>query len=269
MGNYTNRGVTLCFDEYAEHDIVNFIERLSESRKLSSFVNNLIRVVFDSEKEFADEMYINSALEKYISKFGLSADRSNFINEVSEKVSDISYKIDRIYEMCQHLYAAAQMGDVFELSKRADGMLASSFFLNSQVAELKKITKNSNMPVSNKVHEAQKNAKETFDYILKVYKPIIDEMKQRHDEAKQSYSDIGFSDETIKKLTEALSGSLAEAMKNVQIQVNGVEIAQAKPGVAGGKTLADDFEFEDSGDNSDSGDFSQTADLGALNNFFL
>lgn len=295
MSTYTNRSITLTFDENTEPDIIDMVEQLSQSRKLSNFVSNLLRIASENPELIVakEGRYTLGNVMTVMDNCGVTPARSNFMASVNKKTLEMSEKFNRVYDMCQKLYVAAKMGDRLEIEKRTDNLLSSAFILNSQIAELQKIAGTNMMAAApNKIRMAHEYADETLEYIIEMYGSIIEEMEERCTYSKKAMDDmakaiadrekssetardskeikIELSDSSIEKL----SASLAEAMRGLNIsleaaRVEDTHVEDKADGESGSLNISSDSLVDMLEDDSDTeADFSDTADFSALSTFF-
>ena len=166
-------GVTLQFDAEREKDIIDKIENLVGRRKISEFISNMIRVVFDNPA-------ILRMVETKTSEYGLTDEREIFFKGLESEAYKMKNKIDTIYDMAMKVYMLALFGKRLGIEKKADNLIQAQFVLQNQLDELCRILGISNTGFiyeSNKLDTLKTKADEVMEYIIDVYDNIISEIK--------------------------------------------------------------------------------------------
>ncbi len=168
MGTKSYR-VTISFDTDKEYDIISWLNKLGETRKIGEVLTNLIRVCFTD----------NSKLLKNINTTSLLAERNSFFNELRGKIAEQDSKIDGIYSMCEDMYCLARMNKVLNLEDKTDELMISQFTLQHLESKLKYSLGENGLHVymSDKIPNEKEKADKICEYIASAYETMLMEVK--------------------------------------------------------------------------------------------
>lgn len=122
-------GAVIGFDSKKEKDMIEYINRLAEQRRLGDFISNTIRVVLENPAEV-------KRLGFDMNRFDISYGREKFYNDIVKQVSDMGDKIDKIYDMTLKLFMMAQFGKVAGLEQQTENFAGTQLVLQHQIREL-------------------------------------------------------------------------------------------------------------------------------------
>ena len=291
MGNKTIRlGSTLTFDEDQEKDIIELIEALNSSHKTGQFLSNLIRVAVDCPEVLAkvNGTYDIGPAMRQLDTLGMSQSRKQFMSQVAREIQAMREKVDEVYKQSYKVYALSKIGKTLGIEKRSDNNLMAAFVCQRQLNILQDklgMAFIGDTYISDKMDTSHKMVDETLEYIIDTYNDIVDELRRSLNiEAKKL--EIPVEPVTIPvNNVDVPVNTLNIPVNPVNIPVNPLNIPVEKiqvPVVSVSATSGDatntvgqapSVQNETSQqvqENSDDDiiDFGDSADLGALGNFF-
>lgn len=122
-------GAVIGFDSKKERDIIEYINRLAEQRRLGDFISHAIRLVLENPREA-------KRLGFDMGRFDVSESRDKFYTEISKQVSEMGEKVDKIYDMTLKLFMMAQFGKVAGLEQQAENFAGTQLVLQHQIREM-------------------------------------------------------------------------------------------------------------------------------------
>lgn len=255
MSTYNIRlGSQLSFDDEQEKDLIAVIEQLNANHKMGQFVSHLLRIALENPEimEVKNGKYEKGAIIKQMELAGMSYNRKQFFTDVTKNLADMKKKIDTIYDMTMKMYVLAQMGKHLGLEEKANNSLMTTFVLEKQLKDIQDslgVILSDSVYASNKIDASHSKANDTLEYIIETYDNILNELKATFEVQKVEVPAIQVAQPT----QQIVEQTVVQPVQQV------IEQPVAKSVV----------ESNSSNDGNDEViDFGNTADFGALSNFF-
>lgn len=190
MGEYR---VGLRFSDSEEKDLNYIISELAESHRLSSFITNLIKIVYDSPE------LLNVAMT---TKLGtITKARRAMLDEYDAKYKELSDRVDSLKAMCEDMYVLARIGKKIGLEERTENIMTASFMVDRQLNKLDKLGYNIRN-VKNTEGDIEKfkdRCDDIMEYIIKSYDGILKELATPVMDTKQIISGKTIESKEYKK----------------------------------------------------------------------
>lgn len=255
MSTYNIRlGSQLSFDDEQEKDLIAVIEQLNANHKMGQFVGHLLRIALENPEimEVKNGKYEKGAIIKQMELAGMSYNRKQFFTDVTKNLADMKKKIDTIYDMTMKMYVLAQMGKHLGLEEKANNSLMATFVLEKQLKDIQDslgVILSDSVYASNKIDASHSKANDTLEYIIETYDNILNELKATFEVQKVEIPAI--------QVTQPTQQIVEQTVVQPVQQVIEQPVAQSV------------VENNSSSDGNDEVlDFGNTADFGALSNFF-
>lgn len=256
-GEYRLGGM-LRFDPDREGHIVDKLNELSDSHRLSQYLIILIRLAFETPEKIGETDHLIESMVK----LGMSPCAKEFYDGCRKEISDMHKKIDAIYDMCLKMYTLSEFGKCIGLEGKAKNMARAEFMCERQLSQLcdKLGIREKGIFESAKLTSIEGKSAEILEYIINHYDGAVSEIKVEYTPVNINIPDVN----VIK------SGQVV----TVADSYNNDTVIEAKPTETPDTTISDDDDLEvDFGDTPKTevkfeGHFSDTADLGDLKNFF-
>lgn len=162
----------LSLDVQKEKDLINFLERCRDSRRLGDFVTICVRACWENPKLLEECGYtINSR--------GLTEERIKYFSNLENELNKLASKIDKIYDMALKVYMLSLMGKKLGIEEQSLNTLKAQFILQKQLNEFKGILGIENtIYESDRVLDVQAKADDMLEFIINSYDGIISELRE-------------------------------------------------------------------------------------------
>lgn len=157
-------GTTLRFDMNKELDLVKNVKDLTDKHKLGSYINALLRYVWENPEKFK-----GSIVDPYIN--GLSMRREAYFNHIEGEVKECKKALDYMYAEMITLNTAAKVGSTIGLVESTSEFLNGLEYIEGYINKLKSnydLGNMSGMYESAKVSKAEEVANKAADILVKM-----------------------------------------------------------------------------------------------------
>ena len=127
-GEYRLGGM-LRFDPDREGYIVDKLDELSKSHRLSQFLMILIRLAFESPESIGRSERLIDSLDR----MGMTPCAKEFFDQGRQEIASMQQKVDAIYEMCLQMYTLSQFGKTIGLEEKSKNMARAEFMCERQI----------------------------------------------------------------------------------------------------------------------------------------
>ena len=174
MGDYKVKVIaTLSVDNKKETDLLDFINNLRDRHKLGEFVTAAMRVCWEHPEYLEGSGYVSDTR-------GMTQERTKFIRDISEQITVLHRRVDKMYEMVYQLKVLALMNKRLGLEQRVENSMRAIFILQRQIDELGNLLGvNSMQPawVNDTLENEYKKAEATLETIITAYDGIVSELR--------------------------------------------------------------------------------------------
>ena len=173
-GEYRLGGM-LRFDPNREGYIVDKLDELSKSHRLSQFLMVLIRLAFESPESIGKSDKLIADLDR----MGMTPCAQEFFDKGRQDIAKMQQKVDAIYEMCLQMYTMSQFGKTIGLEDKAKNMARAEFICERQINQLCDILgiREKSTFKSAKFDSVENRSADILEYIINSYDGIVQEIK--------------------------------------------------------------------------------------------
>lgn len=159
-------------DTKKEKDLISFLEKCRDSRRLGDFVTICVRACWDNPKILEKSGYnINSN--------SLTAERIKYFKDIEDKLNNLVIKVNEIYDIAFKVYMLSLMGKKLGIEEQSLNTLKAQFILQKQLNEFRSILGIENLVYeSDKIADIQSKADDILEYIINSYDGIVTELKE-------------------------------------------------------------------------------------------
>lgn len=222
-------GSTLTFDIKKERDMILLAEKLNETHRMGEFMSNLFRIAIDNpeiitgngrDARYGREMAI-------LAKKGITPYRDEFFKLIESTLKETNRKVDRINDMCNNMYALAEVGKTVGLQEKSVNLMRANFLVEKIISELCSILDINEKDIKEvDINDREKKSKDMLEYIITCYDGVIKEIKEDV-KSNNSNEDVSSYVETIKML-RAENDRLTRELNDNKVKDENIEDTNVK-----------------------------------------
>lgn len=109
-------GSVIKFDDYKEKDLLQAVKELTAQHKLGSYIENMLRYIWDNPEKF-------KGTKVDPSRYGVRTSRNAFFNQMAKEVQECRNAVNQLYNEMILLSTAAKVGQTFGLVENTSDYL--------------------------------------------------------------------------------------------------------------------------------------------------
>ena len=167
----------LSFDTDTESDLIAIVQSLSSSHKLGRFVSSCVRLALESPEQLDSRDKVDIIAET--ERLGMTLPRYKKLTELERKTILLEDKVNKMYDMCLHMYTLSKAGKVIGLPEKTENMLLAQFAVEKFIEELHaNVGINTSASLESlKMTKLKEKSESLLAYIIESYAPIVSELQ--------------------------------------------------------------------------------------------